>query len=277
MLITGLSLHGADAQNYWLPADKQQTRTQAHITPNLLKVSAEGYSGVYDGQLHGITVDAPDGTQIQYAESQRGTYRAAAPSYRDAGEYTVYYRAVKEGAPAVTGSAVVSIAKREVTVSGITADDKPYDGNTGATLHYDNVIISGIIAGDKLSVTATGTFENADAGQNKTVRVTGLTLGGADAGNYRLAASGQQTSATASIIRKNYALTGSIRHADAEGAVTLELLDGDTVSASGSATMTNGVGTYSFRHVKTGSYTLVVTQEDNGQTVKLTMPLKVGG
>ena len=277
VFITGLSLRGAEAHNYWIPAGEQQTQTHADITPNLLQVSAEGYTGVYDGQSHGIAVDAPDGTQVQYAESEGGTYRATAPAYRDAGEYTVYYRAEKEGAPAVTGSAVVSIAKREVTVSGITADDKLYDENTGVTLNYDSAVIIGIIAGDKLTVTATGTFESADEGENKTVRLTGLTLGGADVGNYRLAASGQQSSAKASIIRKNYALTGSIRHADADGAVTLELLDGDTVSASGSATMTNGVGTYSFQHVKAGSYTLVVTREDGAQTVKLTMPLKVGG
>ena len=277
VFITGLTLRGAGAHNYWIPTGEQQTQTQADITPNLLQVSAEGYTGVYDGQSHGITVDAPDGTQIQYAESEGGTYRATAPVYRDAGEYTVYYRATKEGAPAVTGSAAVSIAKREVTVSGITADDKLYDQNTSVTLNYDNAIIIGIIPGDKLTVTAKGAFESADEGENKTVRLTGLTLGGADVRNYRLAADGQQSSAKASIIRKSYALTGTIRHADAEGAVTLELLDGDTVSASASTTMTQGVGTYSFQHVKAGSYTLVVTREDGAQTVKLTMPLKVGG
>ncbi|MBR0280456.1 MAG: InlB B-repeat-containing protein, partial [Oscillibacter sp.] len=276
VFITGLSLRGADAGNYWIVLNESQSATRADITPNPLQVSVSGYSGVYDGKSHGVSVDAPDGVSVLYVESERGTYSATAPSYRNAGEYAVYYRAVKAGAPEVTGSVIISIEKREVAVSGITAADKPYDGNTSATLNYDNVTISGIITGDRLTVTATGTFASPDAGKGKAVRITGLTLGGADAGNYRLASRGQQTETQADITRKSYAVTGSIRHEDAEGNVTLELLDGNAVRDSASAMMMKGVGTYSFRHVPSGSYTLVVARDDNGQKVTLSMPLRVG-
>ena len=132
------------------------------------------------------------------------------------------------------------------------------------------------MTGDNLTVTAVGTFASPDAGTAKAVRITGLTLGGADAENYRLAPRGQQTETQADITRKSYAVTGSIRHEDAEGNVTLELLDGNAVRDSASAMMMKGVGTYSFRHVPSGSYTLVVTRDDNGQKVTLSMPLRVG-
>ena len=183
---------------------------------------------------------------------------------------------MKAGAPEVTGSVIISIEKREVAVSGITATDKPYDGNTNAMLNYDNVTISGIVTGDRVTVTASGTFASPDAGTAKAVRITGLTLGGADAGNYRLATRGQQTQTQADITRKSYAVTGRIQHEDAEGNVTLELLDGNAAYASASAVMTKGVGTYSFRHVPSGSYTLVATRDDGGQKVTLSMPLRVG-
>lgn len=92
-----------------------------------------------------------------------------------------------------------TIAKKAVTVSGITALGKIYDGTAKNILDFNNVVINGLLEGDSLTVNATGTFTDAKAGDNKTVTITGLTLGGKDKENYTLADSGQQTSATASI------------------------------------------------------------------------------
>jgi len=50
-------------------------------------------------------------------------------------------------------------------------------------------------------VRATGTFEDEKAGRDKTVKITGITLTGKDAANYKLAASGNQSSTTADITR----------------------------------------------------------------------------
>lgn len=92
-----------------------------------------------------------------------------------------------------------NITKKAVTVSGITAQGKIYDGTAKNILNFNNVVINGLLEGDSLTVNATGTFTDAKAGDNKTVTITGLTLGGKDKENYTLADSGQQTSATASI------------------------------------------------------------------------------
>ena len=80
-------------------------------------------------------------------------------------------------------SATASITAKPVTVSGITAENKQYDGNTTASLKTDSAVLSGKLDADKLSVTATGTFEDANVGADKTVKISGLTLGGESAGN----------------------------------------------------------------------------------------------
>lgn len=92
-----------------------------------------------------------------------------------------------------------NITKKAVTVSGITAQGKIYDGTVKNILNFNKVEINGLLEGDSLTVNATGKFTDAKAGDNKTVTITGLTLGGKDKENYTLADSGQQTSATASI------------------------------------------------------------------------------
>lgn len=94
-----------------------------------------------------------------------------------------------------------NITKKAVTVSGITAQGKIYDGTAKNILNFNNVEINGLLEGDLLTVNATGTFTDAKAGDNKTVTITGLTLGGKDKENYTLADSGQQTSARATIAK----------------------------------------------------------------------------
>lgn len=92
-----------------------------------------------------------------------------------------------------------AITPRAVTVSGITVADKTYNGSADAVLDVSGAVISGKAEGDELTVSADGTFDSKDVGTDRTVRISGLTLGGASAGNYRLAASGQQASAMAAI------------------------------------------------------------------------------
>ena len=109
----------------------------------------------------------------------------------DAGNYVL--------ADASQKTATATINKAQITISGITAANKTYDGNTTATLDYSNVVFGGIVGSDKLTVTATGTFESAAAGTGKNVAISGLTLGGDSLANYELAATGNQSSTTATI------------------------------------------------------------------------------
>ena len=105
------------------------------------------------------------------------------------------------------GAATIVISPKPVTISGITAENKKYDGTNTATVKTDNAIFNGILEGDALSITATGTFADANAGDNKTVTLSLGALSGADMANYTLATTGNQSTTTASITKATLLLT----------------------------------------------------------------------
>ena len=94
-----------------------------------------------------------------------------------------------------------TINPAKVTVSGITANDKVYDGTTDAALNLANVKINDLIASDKdkISVTATGTFADENAGEEKTVTISDIQLRGSKSENYALNTNESQNSTTATI------------------------------------------------------------------------------
>jgi len=72
------------------------------------------------------------------------------------------------------------------------AADKVYDGNTAASL----TAIDNRFSGDVLTVSATGNFADKNVGSPKPVVVSGISLSGADARNYRVSPTGNSTSAS---------------------------------------------------------------------------------
>jgi len=88
-------------------------------------------------------------------------------------------------------------------VTGLTGDNKVYDGNTTATLDTGNATLAGVESGDDgtlVVASAIGAFADADVGTSKTVTISGLTISGADAGNYSLT----QPTTTADITEKPF-------------------------------------------------------------------------
>ena len=105
----------------------------------------------------------------------------------DAGNYTVNN----------TGTTTANISRADISaVTGITGNNKVYDATTAASLNSGAAAYTGIIGGDILTVAAaTGTFVDANAGLAKTVSISGISLGGADAGNYNLLSTTASTTA----------------------------------------------------------------------------------
>ena len=173
----------------------------------------------------------------------------------------------------------LTISTKAVTVSGITASNKTYDGNTTATLDCSGATITGKVDSDELTVTATGTFEDASVGTEKTVSISGLTVGGTSAGNYTLAESGLQETATAAITAKDLTITAKgqaitydnsiaedVSQVNVTGLVDGDALTGITLTPSitdagtgtimpSAAATTNGVGNYSVTY-NTGVLTI---------------------
>ena len=176
----------------------------------------EADSLVYNGLSHeipvtnGISAITGDPVEIKYVKTNdvkinETTETDQAPS--NAGTYEIMVRIGNDDSR-VTAKKKFIIQRRSVKVSGISAEDKIYDGTVDATLKCDTVQFDGILAGDSLNVTATGKFtdtnghEDKNAGQNKKVMISDLVLGGTDESNYVLAEEGNQTETSASITPK---------------------------------------------------------------------------
>ena len=86
-----------------------------------------------------------------------------------------------------------------VRVGGITAFDKPYDGTTDARLDVSGAVLSGVMPGDELTVTASGVFVGPSAGERRVVILSDLSLLGPRSYNYVLDPMGQQRTAVAAI------------------------------------------------------------------------------
>ena len=183
-----------------------------------------------------------------------------------------------------SASATITVAQKEVTISGITAANKEYDGSTTAT-PTGTAVINGKVGSDDVTVTAgTATFADKNVGTGKTVTFTGYSLSGADAGNYNLKA--QPASVTANITAKVVKLTGGINATDrgyvkdnktvdlTKGTLTFDgLVSGETldVNIPTTGTISNAkVGTY---NVTYSGVTLKDGTTDKASNYKLVSPL----
>ncbi|MEP1777871.1 YDG domain-containing protein [Reichenbachiella sp.] len=86
-----------------------------------------------------------------------------------------------------TKDITLTLTAKELTVTGLTGDDKAHDGITDATASGE-AALSGVIAGDDVNLSGTPvfTFASADVGTEVAITTTGYTLSGDEAGNYSL-------------------------------------------------------------------------------------------
>lgn len=151
----------------------------------------------YDGTAQTPDVTVKDGDKTL----ESGTdYTAAYSNNTNAGTAKV----VITGKGNYSGSEekTFTITKKEITVSGIAAVGRAYNGETTVDLDYTNVVFTGKIEGDTLTITATGTMADVNVGTDKNVTISNLTLGGASKDNYALAADGQQTATKVTITKQ---------------------------------------------------------------------------
>ena len=154
----------------------------------------------YTGQEQALITagSVTSGGTMQYSLTENGTYSPDIPTGTDAGAYTVWYRVIgdanhKDTAPA---SVAVRIGQKPLTITGVTAASKPYDGTTDAGI--TSVTFDGVTLDRGTDYTVTASFDDADVGSGKNVTAT-VTLTGQAAKNYALEQSSFPT--TGSIIK----------------------------------------------------------------------------
>lgn len=194
--ITGITLSGTDAGNYML-VDNTST-SLADISQAALALNAVSDSRTYNA------LTSSTGTVALVGLQGSDTVTALTQSFdsKNAGARTLIVDSgyvVNDGNGGLNYAVTTNTAAGSITpasissVAGITANSKTYDGTTVATLNTGSASFSGKFTGDSLTVaSATGEFAGGaltgkNAGLEKLVNVTGITLGGADAGNYTLA------------------------------------------------------------------------------------------
>lgn len=150
----------------------QKTLSDSDVT--ISEIPAQPYTGQAiepEVTVNGYSADDYD---VTYADNIRvGTATA-----------TVHFKGNYTG----TASKTFQITPKTLTVSGVAASNKVYNGTTTATI---TASLQGVADGDSVQLTPPAAdFDTKDAGTGKTVTIAAggsFTISGADAGNYTLA------------------------------------------------------------------------------------------
>ncbi len=197
---TGFVLGGADAANYALGS--ASVDGTADITARTLNLSYSALGKVYDGGTLASVVSSDDrvagdvfsvSQSASFSDKNVGSGKlvkvsGVALGGADAGNYVV-------GGGA---QATADITPATLTLSGVSAASRAYDGSTVASV---SASLGGVIGSDAVVLDGgVGNFSDKNVGSGKSVAVSGFGLSGADAGNYLLSFNG--ASATADITQK---------------------------------------------------------------------------
>ena len=203
---TPILTNAAVNKNYSINPKESQTRTFATIRPGALVEAVEDL--IYDGTDRNLATASAAGGTLVWCLEESGEYVAHVPMGKAAGDYTVWYKLVDADGAQLTEpkSVATSIAAKSVTITGLGASDKVYDGGATATVTGE-ATLDGKVTGDAVSITGgSASFNDKTAADGKTVTFSGYTLEGDDAGNYTLSA--QPASVMASITKKPVSISG---------------------------------------------------------------------
>ena len=158
----------------------------------------------------GVTITAKVGTNNDTDPSHFTLKQTGKPGVGSQA-YTLAYNGTINGvtySDVTVLSGTVTVAQKDVTITGLSAANKVYDGNDTATI-TGTAAVAGKVGSDAVTVTGgTATFDNKNVGAGKTVTFSGYSLSGADAGNYKLTA--QPESVTAEITAREVTITNGI-------------------------------------------------------------------
>jgi filamentous hemagglutinin family protein len=256
-LVLGDGLGGELASNYTIaPGDVTTTQKLLTVsgitaadkvydsnmlaTVNVVAANVSGLTGLVVGDAVTVAATGAFGDKNVNIGPPKTVTLTSSYTGADAGNYLIIDQA----------TTTANITPKPLTVSGITAADKIYDGNALATV---NVVAAnaggliGLVVGDALTVAATGLFgdKNVNIGPPKTVTLSS-NYSGADVGNYSIT---DQATTTANITPKPLTVSGitaadkiydgnavatvNVAAANAGGLIGLVVGDAVTVAATG--------------------------------------------
>ena len=194
--VAGMSISGAQAGDYTLT---QPTPT-ANITPASLWVcDVTANNKVYDGTTT-ATLNTGSATLMGVIGSDSVTLSTSGATGTFASQDVANGIAVTVAGMSISGAQAgdytltqptptANITQASLWVCAVTANNKVYDGTTAATLNTGSATLMGVIGSDSVTLStsgATGTFASADVANGIAVHVSGMSISGAQAGDYTL-------------------------------------------------------------------------------------------
>ena len=244
--VSGISASGRDAGNYTWSTTAQ---TSANIAKASLSVTASGQSKVYD-----TTTSAT----VAYADNRAaGDQLSITGSASFADKNVGIAKAVNVSGINVTGSdasnyawnsstsTAANITKASLVISAV-ANDKTYDGSTVAQTSLDATGLGS----DKFVLSSTASnFSDKNAGAAKAVTVSGLSVSGADAGNYQW---NESASTTATINKAVLTVSGVAHDKTYDGTATAAVTMSDNRIGSDNLKITAAHTTFADKNAGTG-------------------------
>ena len=253
--ITGLTLDGVDAANYALALP--DFNGTADITPRMISVDGiAALNKVYDGTVTAIlsggdvsglvigdSVSIDKGVAV-FADKNAGvskpvTISGISLTGVDASNYSLSANGFVTTA---------NIEARPLSIAGITAAGKVYDGSTAAIVSTADANYQGLVPGDLVTVNATGAFSSRGVGVGKTVLLTSV-YSGADLANYAVV---DQLSTTANITPKPVSIAGFSAADKVYDGTAVATLSGSTIAGLVPGDAVNvliGSGTFGDKYV----------------------------
>ncbi|HSI46692.1 MAG TPA: YDG domain-containing protein [Ideonella sp.] len=201
------AISGGDAGNYLLvnpTATAKADIAQAPLTVSGSVVASKTYDGstqasVNGGALQGLVQgdSVSLGQSASFADKNAGSGKTVNEQFTIAGTDARNYLLAN-----ATATTTADITAATLTVSGSAAANKTYDGT--ALAQVGGGTLAGVVAGDSVTLSQSGTFADKNAGLGKVVTVTN-SLGGDDAGNYVVASD----SSSANIAQALLTVTGA--------------------------------------------------------------------
>jgi hypothetical protein len=183
--------------------------TPACTAQTITAISPSTITKTYGDAIYSVATTASSTLTVTYASSATGVATVdASGDVTIVGPGTATITASQAGngtyCAAANVTQALTVNPKNLTISGLTANNKTFDGTTTATLSGTPTLV-GIVGSDAVTVSGSpaANFSDALVGTGKTVTVTGYTLSGADAGKYTLS---QPTGLTADITAASNAI-----------------------------------------------------------------------
>lgn len=188
LLVCGISTEASstDISTYKIPDKAAVTISGVSVTSKAYNGTSINYTGTPSATVS-ETSQAASISSYDYTWYDVTNSATLTQAPKTVGSYKLIV-SVPESNSTYTGSSEIlfTITKKTITIAGIEATDRSYNGLTNVSITGGNLV--GIVGEDDVSanVPSTGSMTDANTGNDKAVNIANVTLSGADSSNYSL-------------------------------------------------------------------------------------------